>query len=62
VTLVALAQYGGTATRLHWHIAGHVLALQLPALPPQVRGSETAIRPEQVALLREEWWPYPRRG
>jgi hypothetical protein len=44
-------------TCIEWLLAGQALGLRLPALPPDVRGSETAMRPEHVALLPEEWWP-----
>jgi hypothetical protein len=40
--LAALVLVGATATLL---------------LPPDVRGRETAMRPDHVALLPEEWWP-----
>jgi len=59
-------EYPGRAhtafTCMEWLLAGEAMALRLPALPPQVRGSETELRPERVALLPEEWWPRPRRG
>jgi len=58
-------EYPGRAhtafTCMEWLLAGEPLALRLPALPPQVRGSETELRPERVALLPEDWWP-SRRG
>jgi hypothetical protein len=44
-------------TCLEWLLGGQALALRLPALPPRVRGAETELRPERVALLPEEWWP-----
>ena len=49
-------------TCIEWLLAGAALALRLPAVPPGVRGSETSMRPERVALLPDEWWPgNPRR-
>jgi hypothetical protein len=42
---------------MEWLLAGHAIALRLPMLPPQVRGSETELKPQRVALLSEEWWP-----
>ncbi|HEV2753864.1 MAG TPA: replication-relaxation family protein, partial [Solirubrobacteraceae bacterium] len=54
-------EYPGRAhtafTCIEWLLAGHGLALRLPALPPQARGSETPMRPERVALVPEAWWP-----
>ncbi|MGH2743401.1 MAG: hypothetical protein ACRDN8_13170, partial [Thermoleophilaceae bacterium] len=44
-------------TCLDWLLAGQALALRLPELPPTVRGKQTELRPERVALLPEEWWP-----
>ena len=44
-------------TCLDWLLAGHAVALRLPPLPPQVRGHDTELRPERVALLPERWWP-----
>jgi hypothetical protein len=44
-------------TCMEWLLAGEAVALRLPALPPEVRGSETPLKPERVALLPEEWWP-----
>ncbi|MDQ3647578.1 MAG: replication-relaxation family protein, partial [Actinomycetota bacterium] len=44
-------------TCLPWLLAGQALALRLPQLPPEVRGSHTELRAERVALLPEEWWP-----
>jgi hypothetical protein len=44
-------------TCMEWLLAGEAIALRLPALPPDVRGSETPLKPERVALLPEEWWP-----
>jgi len=59
-------EYPGRAhtafTCMEWLLAGEPLALRLPALPPQVRGGDTELRPERVALLPEEWWPQRRRG
>jgi hypothetical protein len=46
---------------LEWLLAGQAIALRLPALPPQVRGSETQMQAQRVALLPEPWWPAPRR-
>ncbi|MGI8944774.1 MAG: replication-relaxation family protein [Thermoleophilaceae bacterium] len=48
-------------TNLDWLLAGQALALQLPPLPPHVRGQHTEPRPGRVALLPEEWWPTSRR-
>jgi hypothetical protein len=48
-------------TCLDWLLAGRALALRLPALPPQVRGQHTELRPAHVALLPEEWWPATSR-
>jgi hypothetical protein len=42
---------------MEWLLGGHGLALRLPAQPPHVRGSETQMRPERVALIPEAWWP-----
>ncbi len=42
---------------IEWLLAGPAIALRLPALPPDVRGSETAMRPEHVALLPEASTP-----
>jgi hypothetical protein len=57
----AASGYPGRAhiafTCLDWLLAGQAFALRLPSLPPQVRGPETELRPERVALLAEEWWP-----
>jgi hypothetical protein len=57
----ATFEYPGRAhtafTCMEWLLAGQGLALRLPALPPQVRGSETQMQPERVALLPEAWWP-----
>jgi hypothetical protein len=44
-------------TCMEWLLAGEAIALRLPALPPEVRGSETELKPERVALLPEQWWP-----
>jgi Replication-relaxation/Type IV secretion-system coupling protein DNA-binding domain len=49
-------------TCLDWLLAGRALALRLPALPPQVRGQHTELRPEHVALLPAEWWPAAARN
>jgi hypothetical protein len=48
-------------TCMEWLLGGEALALQLPQLPPGVRGRETELRPQRVALLPEQWWPPPRR-
>lgn len=54
-------EYPGRAhtafTCIEWLLAGQAFALRLPTLPPEVSGTETAMRPEHVALLPEEWWP-----
>jgi hypothetical protein len=42
---------------MDWLLGGEAMALRLPALPPEVRGRETELKPERVALLPEEWWP-----
>jgi hypothetical protein len=42
---------------MEWLLAGEPIALRLPALPRGVRGRETELKPERVALLPEEWWP-----
>jgi hypothetical protein len=42
---------------MEWLLGGEAMALRLPALPPEVRGSATELKPERVALLPEEWWP-----
>ena len=59
-------EYPGRAhtafTCLEWLLRGEAIALQLPSLPPEVRGSDTPLRPERVALLPEEWWPRARVG
>jgi Replication-relaxation/Type IV secretion-system coupling protein DNA-binding domain len=44
-------------TCMEWLLAGEAIALRLPKLPPEVRGSETELKPDRVALLPEEWWP-----
>jgi hypothetical protein len=44
-------------TCMEWLLAGEAIALRLPMLPPEVRGRETEIKPERVALLPEQWWP-----
>lgn len=44
-------------TCMEWLLAGQGLALHLPALPPGVRGQETLVQPERVALVPEAWWP-----
>jgi hypothetical protein len=58
-------EYPGRAhtafTCMEWLLAGEPLALRLPPLPPEVRGRETEMRPERVALLPEQWWPPPQR-
>ena len=46
-------------TTLEWLVGGLGFGLRLPALPPRVRGSDTPLRPERVALLPEEWWLRP---
>ena len=59
-------EYPGRAhtafTCLDWLLAGQALALRLPSLPPEVRGRDTQLRPERVALLPEQWWPTARAG
>ncbi len=58
-------EYPGRAhtafTCLDWLLGGQAFALRLPALPPQVRGTHTELKPERVALLPPDWWPRPRR-
>jgi len=49
-------------TCIDWVLAGQPLALRLPPLPPQVRGRDTELRPERVALLPETWWPAGSAG
>jgi hypothetical protein len=44
-------------TCLDWLLAGQAFALRLPPLPPHVRGQETELQPQRVALLPEQWWP-----
>jgi len=62
----AAFEYPGRAhiafTCLEWLLAGHGLALRLPALPPHVRGRETQMQPERVALVPEAWWPRRARS
>jgi hypothetical protein len=57
----AAIDYPGRAhtafTSMEWLLAGEAIALRLAALPPEVRATETALKPERVALLREQWWP-----
>lgn len=59
----ATFEYPGRAhtafTCLDWLLAGQALALRLPALPPQVRGTQTELQPERVALMPPQWWPHP---
>jgi hypothetical protein len=59
-------EYPGRAhtafTCMEWLLAGHGLALRLPTLPPQVRGSETQMTPQRVALVPEAWWPRRARS
>jgi Replication-relaxation len=44
-------------TCMEWLLAGEAIALRLPMLPPRVRGRETELKPQRVALLPEQWWP-----
>lgn len=59
----ATFEYPGRAhtafTCLDWLLGGQAFALRLPGLPPEVRGSETDLQAERVALLPAEWWPRP---
>lgn len=42
---------------MEWLLAGQAVALRVPGLPGQVRGRETQMQPERVALVPEQWWP-----
>lgn len=44
-------------TALEWLLGGQAIGLQLPPLPPNVRGHDGELAPERVAILPESWWP-----
>jgi Replication-relaxation len=44
-------------TCMTWLLGGQAYALRMPPLPPGVRGRDTPLDAQAVALLPEAWWP-----
>ena len=44
-------------TCMTWLLGGCAYALRMPATPPSLRGRDTPLEAEAVALLPEAWWP-----
>ena len=52
--------YGRTHTAftcMTWLLGGRAYALRMPSTPPTVRGRDTPLEADRVALLPEAWWP-----